>query len=216
MIRKMLLMAAAVVVPVSLLSASGVASASSGVVETTASVVCTGVSGTATFSPPITSNQKAGTQKIKFKATLSGCTASGNASVTISEGAVKGTISTTRTVGNGCRNLFGGTADVTGSLTIKWTSTPKIISGNSVVTVHTLSASIDTSNNNVEYQIPGTGGTASSGSGSFEGSDRGASDLIAVDSTLSYTGQEITCGDSRLKSIDLEPSGSGADPISLS
>jgi hypothetical protein len=207
MIRKLLLVAVATAAPFGVLAATaGVASAGTTVDATTATVTCTGISGTVKFTPPVTTSESAGTGKTSIKASLSGCTT--NDGVTVTGAKASGTLTTTRTAGeNGCVALAGG-SDATGPLTVKWKTSPKLSSGSSVVQVNSVKGSIG-GNGNADFTIPGTipNGTPS---GSFQGTDNGAGDTTSAQTTTSAGSILATCeGKKGLKSIAIASPQSG-------
>jgi len=213
MIRKLLLVTAAVAMPVGMIAATGgIASAKAPPVDAThLDVTCTTISGSATFVPPVTDNESAGSASIKIKAKLSGCTATGG--VTVKSGAVTGTLTTTRTAGeNGCTALAGGSL-ATGPLTTKWKTTPALTSGSSVVNVNSISGGIG-GDGNASFQIPGTVPN-SPPSGSFQGTDSGAGDATSAQTTTAALSILATCDAKGLKSLKLKSPQTGA-AVSLS
>jgi hypothetical protein len=209
MIRKLLLVAAAAAVPAGLIVAGGVASAGgSGVNATTATATCTAVSGEAKFSPPISSSEAAGTTTTTVKATLTNCT-SNLGGLTVTSGKTAGSfVSNSHVVGtNGCSALAGASPE-TGSLTTKWKTSPKLTSGNSVTPVTQVYGTIE-SDGAAEFEIPGPGGHAS-GTGSFQGTNGGASDESNADSTVPATTLLATCsGKKGLKDFKFTTPSSG-------
>jgi hypothetical protein len=208
MIRKLLLVAAATAMPLGMIAASaGTSSAGTPKVNaTTATVTCTGISGTASFKPNITSNEPAGTTKTSIKATLTGCTT--NDGVTVTKASVKGTLSDTHPAENGCTGL-AGSITATGPLTTKWTTTPKLSSGASVVNVNSLTGGLG-GDGNATFMIPGStpNGTPS---GSFQGLNGGASDATSAQTTTSALSILNTCSTGKgLKSIAIESPQTGA------
>jgi hypothetical protein len=202
MIRKVLLVAAAVAVPAGLIIGGGVAAAGAPKINATNdTATCTTVSGSAKFSPAVSSSEAAGTTTTTVKATLGGCTTNA-AGLTITSGSTKGSfVSNSHTAGtNGCSALVGASPE-TGSLTTTWKTSPKLSSGNSVTPVTQVYGTV-TSGGNAQFEIPGPGGT-SSGTGSFEGTNGGASDGSDAQSTQSATAILATCdGKKGLKSFD--------------
>jgi hypothetical protein len=208
MIRKLLLVAAATAMPLGMIAASaGTSSAGTPKVNaTTATVTCTGISGTASFKPNITSNEPAGTTKTSIKATLTGCTT--NDGVTVTKASVKGTLSDTHPAENGCTGL-AGSITAAGPLTTKWTTTPKLSSGASVVNVNSLTGGLG-GDGNATFMIPGStpNGTPS---GSFQGLNSGASDATSAQTTTSAGSILTACSTGKgLKSIGIETPQSGA------
>ncbi len=180
MLRKVLLIAAATAMPLSFIAAvGGSAGATSKVDATNATVACNGISGSVKIKPAISANEVAGPSKITIKATLSGCTTSDG--VTVTKASVAGTLTSTRTAGeNGCAELAEGTggSGESGTLTTKWTTTPKLSSGNSVIHPTSFTGTLLTSGPDsgyVTFAIPGATPNGAP-SGSFQGTNAGASD----------------------------------------
>ena len=116
---RMLLVMAAVVMPIAAVAGVGVTNAWASTVAT-GTVTCTGVSGSAKFSPALTSSgPTSGTEKITTKITFSHCTTSGSNVTAHSNatGSAKGTI--TDSTGSSCTGLFG-VINVSASLPVKW------------------------------------------------------------------------------------------------
>jgi hypothetical protein len=210
MIRKLFLVAAATAMPLGIIAATGglaSAKAAPPVDATHATVTCTGITGSAKFSPAVTTNETAGTGHTIIKAKLTGCTT--NDGVTVTGASVSGTLSTTRTAGeNGCVALAGGSA-ATGPLTTKWKTSPKLSSGSSVINVNSISGSIG-ANGNADFQIPGNVPNGAP-SGSFQGTNAGASDATSAQTTTTAAAILSTCeGKKGLKSIGITTPASGA------
>jgi hypothetical protein len=215
MIRKLLLVAAATAMPIGLVATSGgMASAAKAppVNATTATVTCTGITGSAKFSPAVTTNETAGNSTVSIKASLTGCTTSDGVKVTGAK--VSGALTTPRTAGeNGCVALAGNTSDK-GTLTTKWKTTPKLVTPSSAIAVTSIAGSVG-SNGHATFKIPGTtpNGTAS---GSFQGSNHGAGDTTTAQSTATAAAILTTCeGKTGLKSFTFTSPASGA-AVSLS
>ncbi len=102
-------------------------------------VICTGQSGSTSFSPALKlPGTTAGKDKLKIRATLSSCTATpppGGAPLTITRGVVTGKLQGSE--GTSCLQSIedGGSLPFSGTLKIKWTTTPKISSGITRVSV---------------------------------------------------------------------------------
>ena len=177
--KKLLLTAAAVAMPVGLVAATGgIASAGAPKTDVTnASITCDTVSGSLKFAPALT---LAGGQPENslVKLAVSGCTVSGAPGVTVTAGKGTGVL---HSDSNNASGLLGSTA-VTGQVKIKWTSNVKLTSKMSTVTVTFF-----------------TGGTSSDGfatldilagnasvTGDFSGTDAGASTSLHAE-----TGQSV-------------------------
>jgi len=209
MIRKILLIGAAAAIPAGLIVGAGVAAASGGVDATHATVTCTTVSGSAKFSPPISSSEAAGTTTTKVKATLGGCTASGIVGLTVTSGKTSGSFtSNSHVVGtNGCSALAGVSPE-TGTLTTKWKTSPKLTSGSSVTPVTEVNGYL-AGDGNAGFELPKPGDPAS-GTGSFQGTDGGKADQSNAESTVPATTLIASCeGTKGLKSFKFTTPSSG-------
>ncbi len=209
MIRKLLLVAAATAMPIGLITATGgmASAATSPVNATKATVKCTGITGTATFSPAVTSSETAGSGTTSIKATLTGCTT--NDKVKVTGAKVSGSLKTTRTAGeNGCVALAGNNA-AAGKLTTTWTTSPKLASPTSTIAVASIAGSVG-SDGNATFTIPGSTPNGKP-SGSFQGKNHGASDSTTAQSTASAASILSTCDSSKgLKSFKFKSPASGA------
>lgn len=212
MIRKLLVVATAVAMPISVIAAFGGTSGAAAVkVDATHyTVTCSGISGTVKFSPPVTTNESAGSGTTSIKAVLTGCTATptaGGTAIAITSAKVSGSLTTTRTAGeNGCVALAGGST-ATGTLTTKWKTTPKLLTATSSISVNSISGGVG-SDGNASFQIPGTvpNGAAS---GAFQGTDSGNSDNTSAQTTepalTGPTSLLATCeGKKGLKKLSIE------------
>jgi hypothetical protein len=210
MIRKVLVVAAAVAIPLGLVTATGGlagAKAAPPINATNNTVTCTGVSGSAKFNPPLKTSEAAGNETTTIKAKLSGCTSNATG-LSVASGSVSGSFSSSHTAGtNGCASLAGSSSE-SGVLTVKWKTTPKLSSGNSAVTVSSVNGGLG-SDGNATFTIPGS--TPDSGTGSFSGNDHGASDSTTAQTTTSAASILSTCeGKKGLKSIGIESPQSGS------
>ncbi|MGA2522074.1 MAG: hypothetical protein ABSG81_14810, partial [Acidimicrobiales bacterium] len=165
-------------------------------------VICGGQKGTAQFSPALIDGAPAtGTDSLKIKATLSDCQTTaphGGAPLRVKKGTVTGTLTGTR--GHSCSLLEdtlsnGGNLPFTGSLSIKWSTTPKITSGVTVVTAPSADLGFTGSDNSLT--IPGiTRGTVS---GSFSSNpSQSFSYSVSKTSVLDLVSQ---CGGSGLQTL---------------
>jgi hypothetical protein len=138
---------------------------------------------------------------------LTGCTSNATG-LTVKGGSAKGSFSDTITSANGCASLLGSNTEA-GTLTTKWTTTPKLSSGASVVTVHSVQGGVDPDGTNAEFQIPGS---VADSARSFSGTDHGASDTTPAQTTQTVIALGKSCaGKSGIKSITIVPViGSGA------
>ena len=113
--KKVLLSAAAVALPLTLISVGGGTAFAGGTKfsgNAPGTLSCTGVSGTVKFKPPLTLT--GGGTSVSAKGVLSSCHAS-NPAVSITDGKFKAAITST---GGGCAGLAGGTTSEV--FTVKW------------------------------------------------------------------------------------------------
>ncbi|MGD0394014.1 MAG: hypothetical protein ABSC41_15390 [Acidimicrobiales bacterium] len=212
MIRKLLVVAAAIAMPVSVFAVSGgMASASNPHTAASDTIKCTKLTGTVKFSPKLTdTGYTSGATTTTVNVKLSGCTAAGSFKTKVSGGTVTGTIKgaagTSSSPSGKCAALTGSNTDA-GKLTTKWTATPA--DAPSVLTVKSVAGGTKSSHGT--FTIPGTAkGTAT---GSFLGSNKGASDKTVAQTTETLTQILASCatGLSSL-AIETEP---GATPVTL-
>ena len=139
---------------------------------TTYTVQCNTVIGSIKFSPALVNQGTATSETGKVKATLAGCAVvtPSDSGLTIESGAVSGKLTSSS---NDCATLVSG-GPASGTLKIKWKTTPKLLDSTSIETVSALTFS---------FFVPpspftGTYGafhiTASGITGPFQGSDGGA------------------------------------------
>jgi hypothetical protein len=190
MIRKMLVIAAAIAMPVSIVAASGgMAGASNSHSAASDTVSCKTLSGTVTFSPKLDAKgYTAGHISTHVTATVTGCTVKGSTHITITKGSVSGTLvgatgKTTAATGK-CTSLVGNTVE-SGTLTTTWTASkggPVPKSGLGIKSV--LGGTVGTSTTgHGTFTIPGT--TKGAGTGSFVGTNKGGSDKAIAETALS-------------------------------
>lgn len=212
MIRKLLVVAAAIAVPAGLVIGGATAGAKTPPINATNdTATCTTVSGSVKFSPAVSSSEAAGVTTSTVKATLGGCTTNA-AGLTITNGKTTGSFNDgSHAAGtNGCSTLVGASPE-SGSLTTKWKTSPKLSSGNSVTPVTQVYGTL-AADGNAQFEIPGPGGTAS-GTGSFEGTNGGASDESDAQSTTSADAILGTCdGKKGLKGFDFTTPPAGQPP----
>jgi hypothetical protein len=200
MIRKLLMVTAVVAMPLGMIAATGGVANAAGINAKMNTVTCTGITGTAKFSPTVTKSEPAGTTKTTITATLSGCTSNATG-LTVKSGKVTGTLSDKHVAEDGCTGLAGSIPAV-GKLTTKWTTTPTLTSGNSVISVKSLTGGVG-SDGNATFSIPGSTPNGPP-SGSFEGTNDGASDATSAQTTTSAASILKTCDSKGLKSISIK------------
>src|SRR5262249_47423636 len=141
----------------------------------TYTVHCDTVIGKIKFAPALTSPGTATSLTGTVSASLAGCIAmppsGGGPAVTIESGEVSGTLSGTS---NDC-NVLLSAGPATGSLKVKWNATPALLEKSSVATVSALSFSVFTPGFPFNPAYGGFNLSVSGVTGSFQGSDFGAS-----------------------------------------
>ena len=180
MIRKLLLVAAATAMPLGIIAATGgVASAKTTVNVANDSVTCADVSGTVTFSPPLTlSGGATHSQTTTVSASLKKCGVTGPNAAKVTGGTVSGTIVDPSTTGS-CTGLSGASV-VTGSLSTTWKSKDILQPGSTSTTTFNQDVGSTYTKGKNSYglfEIPGAGGTIGV-SGDFTGSNGGATSSI--------------------------------------
>jgi hypothetical protein len=201
MIRKMLVVAAAIAMPVSVVAVSGVANASKPppVDATHYTLVCTGITATAKFAPPLTTaGSAASNEKTSIKGSASGCTATptaGGTPIAVTAAKISGVINSPAST-HTCGALATPTSE-SGNLTAAWKTTPKIAQKNSVLAVSTVTGGIG-ANGNATFSISFAGGT-----GAFQGANGGASDSNDAMTTVPIATILGSCGGKGLKSINV-------------
>ena len=211
MIRKVLIIAAAVAMPVSAIAATaGPAGAAVKVDATHYTVSCTGISATASFSPALTSAGAAtSNEATKIKGKASSCTAvpsSGGTPITVSGAKISGTINDA-TSDHTCGGLATATSE-TGSLTIKWKAKPALLSATSVVNPSSVVGNIG-ADGHATFAISFGAAT----SGPFQGTDNGTSSSTNAETTTTISQILTACGGKKgLKSIKIQPNANGGGP----
>jgi hypothetical protein len=209
MLRKMLVIAAAITIPVSVVAVGGgLASAANAHSAGTDTITCKTLTGSLAFSPKIdAAGYKSGHISTKVTATLTGCTVKGSPPITITKGTVTGTlVGATGTSGKAtgtCTGLSGNGTE-TGTLTTVWTASkggpvPKSTLGvKSDIGGHVGSGSSE----HGTFTIPGsTKGTAG---GSFLGSNHGMSDKAVAESSQTYSTVAANCLRSGLNTLKIQ------------
>jgi len=210
MIRKLLVVAAAIAMPVSAIAVTGgLANASSPHSAASDSIVCKDISGTVTFSPV---EDKTGYTNQAIKSTvaarLTGCTVSGSTHEAVTLGVVSGSLTGTKgTVAKPagkCSSLVGSSTD-SGTLSTKWSAKPAV--ANSVLTVKSVSGG--THGSNGTFTIPGS--IKGSAIGSFVGTDKGAKDKSVAQTKDTVTQLLAACnGAGGLKTLTIETDSAAA------
>jgi len=188
----LLAVAAAIAMPVSVIAVGGgAASASNPHSAANDTIICKNLTGTLTFTPKIdAAGYTSGSIKTTVSTTLSGCTVKGPTPETVTKGTTTGTLTSpagTKAAPSGkCTSLTkGGT--VTGTLTTKWTAS--VTTPNSVVVVKSDKAG--TAGSHGTLTLPGT--VKGSASGSFLGTNKGASDTTTSEASSTSTALAKQC-----------------------
>jgi hypothetical protein len=213
MIRKMLILAAAVAIPVSVVGATAGTASAKGtppVNATNYTASCTGIKATASFSPALTTNGgTASNEATKIKGTATNCTAtptSGGTPVTITNAKISGTINDATST-HTCSGLASPTTE-TGSLKITWKTSPKLTSSVAVVNPTTVTGGIG-ADGHATFSL--SFGPATSGP--FQGTDNGTSSSTNAETTTTISSILTTCGGkSGLKKISIQPNANGGGP----
>jgi len=194
MMRKLLVIAAAIAIPFGLIAATGgVAGAVTTGPAAADSIVCHDITGTLHFNRALNNTgYTSGTIVTTVSATLTGCTTAGSYSVTVSKGAVAGTLTsaagtTSHPIGK-CTGLVGSAKEV-GTLTTTWTANHSILASKS-------SVKSDTGGSHSGYgtfTIPG-GTPSGPPTGSFGGANKSGSADKSVAQTALKIGTATTSG----------------------
>ncbi len=149
------------------------------------SVACSGVSGSVSFTPGLSSSgPDSGTETYQLSATLSDCTATptmGGTPVTVHGGVVTGTL--TDQLGSSCLSLVNNnqSLELTGDINIDWSTTPSLVSQDSVVAINSAEFSIPTDGTDpLSFQMPSD--TQAAVTGSFTAGNGGVDTIARVDS----------------------------------
>ena len=177
--RKFVMGAAAILLPLSLISMIGVtaASAKAGAINQPGTLTCAKVTGTISFSPPLITGGTAKTDNISVSASLKKCSVGGGGTVKAAKGTATASYSSS---GNNCTSLAApSTTPITFNVT--WAPASKI-----KPTSITFPGSTPTTGTNPGFKL----GPATSGAGSYPGSDNFKSSTSS--STLKQTTAQIT------------------------
>ena len=208
--KKLLLAAAAVAMPVGIIaSTAGVSGAGAPKIDVShATIACTSVTGTAKFAPALTIGGVL-PENTNVKIAFSGCTVTGAAGVSGVTGSGSGVL---HSATNNAVALLGP-VPTTGSINIKWkTTSGKLLSKTTSVTPSAI-----------------TGGTPSDGyaslavvlgsatvTGDFTGTDSGASSSMYAETTQTVGAITVSAtGSKGLKSVSLGTDGTHTTPNSL-
>jgi hypothetical protein len=181
-----------------LASTGGVAGAVTKVDATHYTVACSGfTSASVKFSKPQTTAGTATPSPATdtLKATLSGCSvtpSSGGAAVSVTGATLSGALTNASSY-HKCGGSNGVPISITGKLTVKWKTTPKLTASSSVITGSTATITIDTTNLAADFAVAGNSTT-----GPFQGTDGGAKDALSgTTGANSVTGILAACGSTK-------------------
>jgi hypothetical protein len=176
-------------------------------------VGCTAISGTLKFSPPLT-NTAVTHETITFKATGTNCVAGGPSPVSITSGKLTGALVAPGS--STCNSITEASVQsLTGGLSVKWKTTPKLSSGNSVITPAAGSWFFDTDFQSPDFASPNRlfaefFPSTPQATGSFTFGDQGRADSVNLMSVETQADIATSCAGKGLKKIDLTPQ---PDPI---
>jgi hypothetical protein len=220
MIKKILLIAVAIAMPVGILSASGgIAGAKGKPVfdgnATNYTVSCKDLTGTVSFSPKLTlagyTNGTAVQTHVtgSFSKCKQGAASKADGKVAISGGTFNGTLTgapgTPAAPSGQCTSLEGNTTEPPGSsLSVTWTGSPAITSGPSVENILQVTGGSYTGKKSVVYgQFKISGALPNSSSGSFQGTDSGHSSLTQAATTQSESVLASECAGGGITSLGI-------------
>jgi len=204
----------AVASPVGVLGfVGGTADAAQPKVDATSyTVTCSGFTGSVKLSHAQTTagSPSPSPQTDTLKGSLSGCTVGHGSGtpVSVTGASLKGALTNPSSY-HKCGSASSAPVTVTGSVTIAWKATPKLTATSSVIAGSSATLSVDTSDNSVDFTVDGASAT-----GPFEGSNSGASDVIAGSTgPNTLAGLATSCASKKgLKGLNLvsPPSGEAA------
>jgi len=199
--KKLLLTAAAVAMPVGLVAGTAAIAGAAGPATDVshATITCTTVTGGLKFAPALTA---AGGQPLNtnVKLAISGCTVSGVAGVTVSAGKGAGVLHGA----NNSATALAGTTTVTGQINVKWTSNVKLTSKMSTLTV-----TATTGGTSGSYAFISIGSSQATVTGDFAGTDSGTTPAMYVESTqtISTLGGELVPPAKGIKALTIGTDG---------
>jgi hypothetical protein len=197
--------------------------ATAGINATRYGVTCRHQAGSLSFSPGLTAGGPiTGNDTLKFKGTVSDCTAkrpSGGGPLTITKGTVAGTL--VGSSGHSCDTILdtGGSLPFKGTLKITWTTTPKLTSGTTTVSLRSGAVGLTDPGLTSTLTFPGIT-TGSKVSGSFSANATDSFSYSAGKGTaMSFIGQCDTSkgvtamtGDSGYLDLGVAPSAISISP----
>ena len=211
MIRKLLMAAAVAIVPISAVVATGTVAGAAA--NETGTATCRAVTGTISFSTPISlagkslAPGKTFTETSTVKATLTKCARAGGG-ITLTKGSVVGTVkqvtknTSTKTIKVATCTGLEGTHKVTGRLTTTWTASKAINPSVSNFTNEKGGTATISGKSYGTFNLPATSTGAKAGSGSFLGTNSGKTDKSNA-RTVETTTQLATACKTSVKSVKL-------------
>jgi hypothetical protein len=214
MLRNLLVLTAAMALPISVVAVSSGVAGAKGKAPTAATDTarCTGISATVSFSIPLTNNGvPSGTDTTTVNGSLSGCTIAGAfGPVAISGASVSGSFAgkpgSAKRPAAQCTGLLGASKEK-GSTTVSWSSSPGVPP--TTITLKTATGGVAT-DGNASFSVAGKY------KGSFGGADKGKSSTINAETTQSTGTLAGECGGSGISSLSIQKVVGGGDPIILS
>jgi hypothetical protein len=198
MLRKLLLIASAILMPLGLIAVTGSVAGAVPVASINGTVVCTTISPVRSiaFNPPLTSTGTAASELVTVTATLTGCTTALVPAVVITQGAYTATMKITGLDANNCGFLTAGGHVVAGKFKVVWTT-----SGANTLSPNKSKGQFNQyvggtvlvgGNAYNTFTIPGGGGIISL-AGAFEGGDLGAASVFNSRSTATAAALTNDC-----------------------
>ena len=210
MLRKLFVVAAAIAMPLSVIGVTaGTAGASKGPSAATDTLVCSNITGTVSFSIPLTNagNTTGGIETSTVSATVSGCTASGTFPESVTSGSFNGTFAGKAGSAKHPSAQFTGLLGVSknkGAITASWSATPSVAP--TTVSVKTVTGGTDGSQ--ASFQLNGKF------KGSFGGADKGKTSSSRSDTVETVGALAGQCGGAGISTIHLTNPSSG-NPLVL-
>jgi len=203
MIRKLLVVAAAIAMPVSVIAVSGgIAGAAKGPSAATDTATCTTLSATVHFSIPLTlTGSTSGTEVTTISGTYSGCSASGAFPISITSGTISGTFTSkpgsAKHPTAGCANLSGVSKEK-GSIVTTWNNPA---AGTTTTIVKSITGG--TAGGHGTFQVNGKY------KGSFGGADKGKTSTNAAQTSATVAAITAQCSSGGVSSLSIVGPASG-------
>jgi len=210
MFRKILVVAAAIAMPVSVVAVSGgIAGAAKAPSAATDTATCTGITATVNFSIPLTNaGVTSGTETTTLSGSYTGCSAAGSFAQTISTGSISGSF--TSKAGSAkhpaalCGGLVGSTKEK-GTITTSWTGSSPA-AADTVTTVKSITGGVAGGH--------GTFSVVGKYKGSFGGADKGKSSTNTAQTVETVATLSSECAGAGISTLHIEGPASG-HPLTL-